>query len=126
MFWHCTERRRPSRRKHEEISHLVTEGDGEDMSMIAEIARLKELQANEASAAYKTDVKEFKYECEMLNAAPTMLEILCMIEPGDVAYLDTVLDIVHNWQHDTCDSYANEIGVLRRLQTMCRKMEEER
>jgi hypothetical protein len=95
------------------------------MSMIAEIARLKELQASEASATYKIAEKEFRYECEMLNAAPGMLDILGMIQPGDAMCLDGILDVVHNWQHDTCDSYANEIGVLRRLQTMCQKMEEE-
>jgi hypothetical protein len=86
--------------------------------MIAEIARLKELQASEASATYKTEEKEFKYECEMLNAAPVMLEALSLIQPGDAERIRTVLLTLKDPMWASCAE------VLGRMRELCLKMEE--
>ena len=103
------------------------------MSMIAEISRLKELQASDASATYKTEEKEFQYECEMLNAAPAMLDALWHVRPGDTKKLlwigenlmcSKMFRTYRDMEHCNACVGKQDCDVLRRLQAMCQKMEE--
>jgi hypothetical protein len=98
--------------------------------MIAEIARLKELQASEASATYKTEEKEFRYECEMLNAAPAVLAVLGGFQPGYAEKIEDAIGTLEAAAEIKIDD-GGDLGCsddildcLRRMAEMARKMEE--
>ena len=102
------------------------------MNLIDRAARLKEQQATEASATYQAASDEFRYECDMLNAAPALLEVLGGFQPGDAG---TLSRIIQEWDcNDECGDYDGKIcpecvqtlDILRRLQAMAAKMEAER
>ena len=88
------------------------------MNLIEQVARLKERQATEASATYQTTSDEFRYECDMLNAAPTMLDVLGGFRPGDSEVLTGLL-----LANAPYGNPARE--VLRRMRAMASKMEEQ-
>jgi hypothetical protein len=63
-------------------------------NLISEVARLKELAKKEASATYTQAGDEFGYECAVLNAAPTLLDILGEIRAGDVRRFDEIIEMI--------------------------------
>lgn len=91
-------------------------------SLIDEVARLKELAKEEASATYKQAGDEFGYECAVLNAAPKLLNVLGMIRAGDADEMRWMIDFFSA----NPARYANNIEVLHRYRDMARKMEENR
>lgn len=95
------------------------------MNLIDQVARLKEQHAAEASATYQAASDEFRYECDMLNAAPALLEVLGGFQPGDAGSLDFVLDYLIDDPNDNRDPEIEMAKkVVRRLQAMATKMEE--
>ncbi len=90
------------------------------MNLIDRAARLKEQQATEASATYQAASDEFRYECDMLNAAPTLLEVLGGFRPGDAAALDEIASLLE----DSC--LVSKAAYVRRMRVMATKMEAER
>jgi hypothetical protein len=91
--------------------------------MIDRVAELKKLQIAEASATYKQAGDEFGYECQVLNAAPALLDILGEIRPGDAQRF--ALLILNNQQRYTDYQWQKAINMLRRYQTIAARMEAE-
>jgi hypothetical protein len=122
-------------------------------NLIGEIARLKKQDAEATQAPWElskfTDSDDLRYYqilsdnlefyinfedsdkndpefiTEMRNAAPAMLEILSMIQPGDASILEYLVSEQENEDPDSEDRLPDEaIDMLKRLQAMCQKMEE--
>ena len=87
------------------------------MNLIDQVVRLKEQHAAEASATYQAASDEFRYECDMLNAAPALLEVLGGFQPGDAEVLTGLLLANAPYGGPVCE-------VLRRMRDMAAKMEE--
>ena len=91
------------------------------MSLIEKLPKLAELAKQQASAKYETRAPEFQYECEMLNAAPAMCEVLAKFQPGDRSRLQFLVSKMI----DTADPRfcMNDFEMLDRLADACQLME---
>jgi hypothetical protein len=101
----------------------VIRGD-ETMSLIDEVARLKELEEKDCHGSYHSDRAGFVYEVVMLNAAPALLDVLGEIQAGDADGIDIALEYLCDDPNDNNDPEI-EIAkkVLRRYRDMATKME---
>jgi hypothetical protein len=93
-------------------------------NLISEVAHLNALAKAEASATYKQAGDEFGYECQVLNAAPALLDVLGEIRAGDaeeIAY--AIQEMTRIFGHDVA---SETIEVLSRYQVIATKMEAER
>jgi hypothetical protein len=89
-------------------------------TMIDRVAELKKLAGSEHPGDYKSSNPDWQYECQVLNAAPAMLDILGETRPGDS---DSLLYIIENILGDDIEDEISK-DVLRRYQAMASKMEE--
>lgn len=63
--------------------------------LIGTVKRLAERQKSDASSTYQSEFPEFRYECDMLNAAPKMLDVLSQFEAGDSQTLQFFLSQIN-------------------------------
>jgi hypothetical protein len=94
------------------------------MSLISDLPKLAELAKQQASGEYKTIAPEFQYECEMLNVAPVMLQVLRKIREGDAELLEWMKSGKGDFGND--DDIQDRItDLLDRLLEACQLMEAE-
>jgi hypothetical protein len=92
-------------------------------TMIQKVAELKKLAESEHPGDYKSSNPDWQYECQVLNAAPAMLDVLGEIRAGDAEKLQVMAD----WfkQMPLLDEqWVREL--LNRYQAMASEMAEER
>jgi hypothetical protein len=103
------------------------------MNLIAKVEELTALQGRlEAIRAAKREMNRPNYallerleiEKKLAGAASAMLDVLCMIRPGDAWTLSFVLSGEYRLNGCNCEKCREATEVLRRMQEMCRKMEE--
>ncbi|MCK9571089.1 hypothetical protein M0R72_19225 [Candidatus Pacearchaeota archaeon] len=102
-------------------------------SLIAAIKRLAELEQKVTPMPWSIDMqvdpkivlRDTKFFIALRNAAPAMMKVLSLFEPGDASDLAFVLS--GEWQPGTCvcESCQKTTATVRRLQKAARLMEAE-
>jgi hypothetical protein len=88
------------------------------MTMIDKVAEMKNLNEQHHADIWSLGKLEM-LEGELRDAAPTLLDILGHIQPGDAKRLAKLL----RWQIVNDECSEDEIDMLDRLHEMCCKME---
>jgi len=95
-----------------------------EKSLIKEVKLLAEQQKSDASSTYQSEFPEFRYECDMLNAAPRLLDVLCQFHAGDAAQIATIMRQMQNWYgEDKTPGYEERMKLLARMQKVASLME---
>jgi hypothetical protein len=89
-------------------------------TMIDRVAELKKLAESEHPRDYKSSNPDWQYECQVLNAAPAMLDVLKEIRAGDAEKLQYCI----RWLETTNINQVC-IDMLKRYQAIASKMEGE-
>ncbi len=63
-------------------------------SLISEVARLMKLRETDAPGKFFSDAQELQYMCEILNAAPALLDVLGEIRAGDARRFDEIIEMI--------------------------------
>jgi len=94
------------------------------MNLIDKIAELKK-EHEESRADIWNVGKKTLSEGSLYDAAPIMLAALGQIRPGDAAILEKLADQLEDFEKEFPGEVSGFLDCLRRLQAMCKLMEEE-
>ena len=94
-------------------------------SLIEKVEELRKLAAKEAPGTYETKFPEMAYETDALNALPAMLATLALVQPGDEATIEKIVnDYVTMRNFGIIDSIPTEIlDYCCRMQKLAALME---
>lgn len=96
-------------------------------SLIAKVAELQKLHAEEAAPTYSATEGEFTYECAALNALPGVLEALSLVRAGDEEMFRLLLeDQAQNEMEPAYPVSQEVIEFLERYLELARLMESKR
>lgn len=95
------------------------------MSLIKEVARLREQEAGMIRAENWDDIDYEVLSGKAFELLPDILDALSLIQPGDASNLAFVLS--GEWQPGTCHckSCEDTTATVRRMLKLCGKMEAE-